>query len=368
MLDLNRIYNMDCRKGMQQLDDECVDIIVTSPPYWNLRDYGTKSVDWGDWNGELGQEPTPELFVEHLADVFDEAMRVVKRTGSIWVNLGDSYLDRDLTFVPAMFALEMKKRGWVLRNVVIWHKPNGIPESVSNRFTNDFEYMFLFTKIRSGYFFEQQFEPHTSIGKTGWERSGRGTKKYDDREDNGKSLPSWSSDVEFNPLGRNKRAIWSINTRASNIAHFATFPPELVETPIKAGCPLYICKKCNTPRNRKYEVVVDEANIPKEGWKKTYTGKQENENTPYNRSVSEMYKESLSKQRIFKEYSDCGCGGGFDAGVVMDPFAGIATTLITAYKLHRNFIGFELSKEFYDIAVQRLRKNMSNTKITQFFG
>ena len=369
MLPLNRVYNFDCRKGMKKLDDECIDTIICSPPYWNLRDYGTDPVEWGDWSGELGQEKTPELFVEHLADVFDYVKRVLKTTGSVWVNLGDSYQNQDLTMVPERFALEMKRRGWILRQVIIWQKPNGQPESVKNRFTRDSEYFFFFTKLRSGYFFDQQFEPHTSIGKTGWEKSGRGMKKYDVREEKGenkKSLPSWSRSVEFNPLGRNKRTTWAINTRASKIPHFATFPSELVETPIKATCPLFVCRECGKPREKIYKTVVSEAFIPKKSWKKSYLGKNSNEKTPYKRSVSELYKEALGKRRILEGYTDCGCNADFNTGVVMDPFTGIGTTLITAHQLSRNFIGFELSKEFYEIAKKRVRQLASNMRITDF--
>ena len=195
-MELNVIYNRDALSGLKLLPDESVDCIVTSPPYWQMRDYGIGSIVWPDgWSGQLGLEPTREEFIAHLCMIFDECRRVLKPTGTLWVNLGDSYSkpykynrrqdpkwsessknndclidievdtarhripSKSLCNIPNKFADEMILRGWVLRNEIIWYKPACIPSSVRDRFTADFEKVFFFTKSQR-YYFEQQFEPY----------------------------------------------------------------------------------------------------------------------------------------------------------------------------------------------------------------
>src|SRR3990167_4892536 len=178
MLDRNHIYTLDCRDGLRQLDDGSVDCVVTSPPYWSLRDYGIEPQLWGGksdcehewqdcgngytcarcgaWKGCLGLEPTVDIYLEHLLDIFDEVKRVLKPTGTCWVNLGDNYTDKSLNMVPYRFALGMQQRGWILRNIIVWAKSNCMPSSIKDRCTVDFEPMFFFVKSPR-YYFKPQF-------------------------------------------------------------------------------------------------------------------------------------------------------------------------------------------------------------------
>jgi DNA modification methylase len=269
---VDKILQGDALSILMTLPSESIDCCVTSPPYWGLRDYGVE--------GQLGLEPDFREFITKLADIFDEVNRVLKPAGTCWVNLGDTYagswgnyapggikgeqrpketerLDRkaysDTSFrppsagarlpvrnkslcqIPSRFAIEMTDRGWILRNHIIWHKPNCMPSSTKDRFTVDYEDLFFFTKSPK-YYFEQQLEPLTTSSaarlsqdiaqQTGTSRANGG------RKTNG-PLKAVGS-VED---GKNKRAVWRISPRPFKEAHFAVFPEELIETPIKAGCP-----------------------------------------------------------------------------------------------------------------------------------
>lgn len=223
MIPTNTIICGDAVTVLRTLPSESIHTCVCSPPYWNLRDYGV--------DGQLGLEPTYTEYIAKLGDVFDEVKRVLKPEGTLWVNMGDSYSGssggrpspfqakarkfnynfpkpprtdipkKSLCLIPFRFAIEMVRRGWLLRNVLIWKKPNALPESVTDRFTVDFEYLFFFVKSRF-YYFKQQLEPAVYTGGM-----------------------------------RNRRSILEINTRPLADNHFAAYPEELAELPIKAGCP-----------------------------------------------------------------------------------------------------------------------------------
>jgi len=229
----------NCAEILKTLPSESVDCVVTSPPYWGLRDYKTEPVEWPDgWVGQLGLEPTPQLYIQHLVGIFDEIKRVLKKTGTCWVNLGDTYggttkTAKSLAQIPSRFAIAMTDSGWILRNEIIWHKPNCLPSSVKDRFTVDFEKLFFFVKSKR-YYFEQQLEVAT-------EPIGRAVKLGAKTLGGDAVLGSPANRPDRKPFinngRRNKRTVWSITTRPYKGAHFAVFPPELVETPIKAGCP-----------------------------------------------------------------------------------------------------------------------------------
>ena len=217
-MQINKIYQGNCLEVLKTFPNECIDMIITSPPYYALRDYGV--------DGQLGMELTFQEYITKLCDIFDEVKRVLKEDGTCWVVIGDSYggtadkgnyvdpknplgrnaqsesLTKNVTpkcslQIPSRFAIEMTNRGWILRNELIWHKSNAMPSSVKDRFTVDYEKIFFFSKSKK-YYFEQQKEP---------------TKDLD----------------------RNMRCVWEINTQPFSGSHFATFPEKLVETPIKAG-------------------------------------------------------------------------------------------------------------------------------------
>ena len=153
-MQINTTYNMDALAAARLLPDGCVDCIVTSPPYYGLRDYGV--------DGQIGLEETPEVFIDHLVTVFRELWRVLKPEGTLWVNMGDSYAGsnrgaddvkpKDLIGIPWMLAFALRTDGWYLRQDIIWHKPNPMPESVTDRCTKAHEYIFLFSKSARYYF------------------------------------------------------------------------------------------------------------------------------------------------------------------------------------------------------------------------
>ncbi len=303
---------------MAELEDASVDCCITSPPYWGLRDYHLEPLVWEDgWKGSLGLEPSFELYLEHLISIFDEVKRVLKPTGTCFVNMGDTYASgkgtcfnpgggslsleghahlkehgayplnrlnksdleslglkpKSLCLIPYRFAIAMIEHRWVLRNVLIWHKPNCMPSSARDRYTVDFEPVFFFTKSQK-YWFEQQFEtlkttPHTPGNKNRVPM----THHFDE-----------PNRVWGNEQGRNTRCVWTIPTQPFSGAHFAVFPEALVDPMIKAGCP--------------------------------------------------------------------------DTGIVLDPFMGSGTVLLVAAKLGRRSIGYDLSQAYCRLAVERNKQGV----------
>jgi DNA modification methylase len=285
-----RILNCDVLEGLAQLADESVHCVVTSPPYWGLRDYGV--------DGQIGLEATPAAFVARMVEVFREVRRVLRKDGTCWMNLGDSYLNakgqaggvdpkqparrhglrpqdvsiagikrKDLIGVPWRVAFALQADGWRLRQDIIWHKPNPMPESVADRCTKSHEYLFLLTKSER-YFYDaeaikeraeyagpnapaSQASPYGQgftrradelkrIGVKGNSKTFRGGVYTNNAAQNNSAIMERDS-VGNGPnetLSRNKRSVWTIATAPFAEAHFATFPPELPEICIKAGCPV----------------------------------------------------------------------------------------------------------------------------------
>jgi len=305
---------------------ETINCIITSPPYWQLRDYHVE--------GQLGLESTVDEYIQRLCDVFDEAQRVLKPNGTCWVNMGDTYWSqgvkqagfnqrwhrrmflpdkqsaidsqrpvrpqtalrkKSLVLLPFRFGLEMLNRGWILRNTIIWQKPNCLPESVKDRFTIDFEYLFFFSKSEN-YFFEPQYEPHSLVTKRRISSFRRNNERFDPARHKLNPTPGEPSPFEIlerisrnglNPRGRNKRCIWTIPVRGFSGPHFATFPEQLIETPIQAGCP--------------------------------------------------------------------------KGGIVCDPFFGTGTTGLACRRLQRHFVGIELNIDYVRLAQERL--GLRNPKV-----
>jgi DNA modification methylase len=380
---MNEILQGDSLTVLKTLPENSVDCCVTSPPYWGLRDYGTGTWEGGDENCahenpndrrkarpelpnplagwaerdvtirrafeacscgatktdlQLGLEKTPEEFIENMVLVFREVKRVLKKEGTLWLNIGDSYAaggngggtekqesnrgtralkgkakkapmgmkPKDLCGIPWMLAFALRSDGWYLRQDIIWSKPNPMPESVTDRCTKSHEYVFLMAKSRDYYFDNEAIkekavtvQPITrpagwASGKdhtaAGWNTE-KNRKKFDPSQAGGGSNIGGHSGAR-QPNGepyqyaidgtRNKRSVWNVNTQAFPEAHFATYPEELIAPMIKAGCPPH--------------------------------------------------------------------------GIVLDPFFGSGTTGLVAQKLGRNYIGIELNPEYIKIAENRLKQ------------
>lgn len=257
------VHHGDTRAVMAELEPESVHCVVTSPPYWGLRDYGEP--------GQLGLEPTPEEYVENMVAVFREVRRVMRADGTVWLNLGDSYAShdpggyregeflnpggkdpvkqgparnragnyrpsglkpKDLIGIPWRVAFALQADGWYLRSDIIWSKPNPMPESVTDRPTKAHEYLFLLAKSQRYYFDADAVrEPHSREWASETVGPGYMTAQQG-RNDGGKR-----QGTEQNTAGRNIRSVWTIATQPYPGAHFATFPPKLVEPCVKAGCP-----------------------------------------------------------------------------------------------------------------------------------
>lgn len=333
----NKIINIDCLEGLKQLPDNSIDCCVTSPPYWGLRDYGH--------DDQIGLEQSPEEYVDKMVLLFGEVKRALKDDGTLWLNLGDSYYNfrgytdyavkqsissndahvmnspcgkrnakidglkgKDLVGIPWMVAFALRADGWYLRQDIIWHKPNPMPESVTDRCTKSHEYIFLLSKSQKYYFDyeaiqeEAAYDGRKDTMMKGGDKyadgeylangnanslsvKGRERWKFKNLQDKGQQTHTIhekraNGEVDELYAVRNKRDVWTVNTKPFSDAHFATFPEKLIVDMIKAGCP--------------------------------------------------------------------------KDGIVLDPFMGSGTTAVVARKLDRNYTGFELNPDYIKIAEKRL--------------
>lgn len=337
-MELNVIHNEDCRTGLQHYPDSFFHCCVTSPPYWGLRDYGV--------SGQLGLEKTPEEYVTNIVQVFREVKRVLRDDGTLWLNIGDSYAHngaaygnekstltgrkhgeemgkakrfvksgsglkpKDLVGIPWMVAFALRTDGWYLRDCIIWHKPNPMPESVTDRTTKAHEYIFLLSKSKQYYYNAAAIrEPAAPSSLQRWARDVQsqagsdrvpcktngsmkavGGPRKDKQRGHSRRHAGFNdrwdlmTTAEQQAYGANKRSVWTISTKPFHEAHFATFPEELPYTCIQAGCP--------------------------------------------------------------------------PDGTVLDTFMGAGTTGVVAGKLQRKWVGFELNPEYVAIAERRLRNEL----------
>lgn len=298
----------DVLENLRDLGDESVRCVVTSPPYWGLRDYGV--------GGQIGLEKTPEEYVEKMVDIFREVRRVLIEDGTLWINLGDSYnaagrkghgtsigykqgtnrasaleqdhvrpsaaalKQKDLIGIPWRVALALQADGWYLRQDIIWHKPNPMPESVRDRCTKSHEYIFLMSKSPKYYFDHEAIKEPAKY---------KGPQKTQKRGEFGGKGGAKKGLEPFRAVTtkRNRRDVWSITTKPFKGAHFAVFPPDLVEP--------------------------------------------------------------------------CVLAGSAPGDIVLDPFFGSGTTGVVASKLGRSFVGIELNPEYAEIAQKRIQEEMQAT-------
>lgn len=234
---INQIVNGNSLLTLQRMPPDFVDCIVTSPPYFGQRDYGMQ--------GQIGNEENPIDYINNLISIFSECKRVLKDSGSLWLNLGDKYDKKNLLGMPWRVALALQDDGWILRNDIIWHKPNAMPHSTKNRLTTDHEYIFFFTKKDSNYFYDQDAirEEHVTFSEDSKMKGGRnhfgknGGTPEKGKNGGSSNLHDGRWDQAFHPNGRNKRTVWNVPLSKFRGAHFAVFPEKLIEPCILAGSP-----------------------------------------------------------------------------------------------------------------------------------
>jgi len=361
------------------IPDNSVDCVVTSPPYWGLRDYSTE--------GQLGLEETFEEWVVNMVAVFREVWRVLKPTGTVWMNLGDSYAAngttggggavdtrtdgrkttpgdkvrgrkpevrnarriglkaKDLVGIPWRVAFALQADGWYLRSDIIWSKPNPMPESVTDRPTKAHEYVFLLTKSPRYYYDADAIrEAHTM---TSW------TSDSDSKGLNNANVREHARFEQklYNPSGRNKRTVWEIPTQPYPEAHFATYPEKLVEPCILAGTSEKgVCSECGKP----WERITDTPDWYKELDGHTALAGNKNLNRGVNAGFGAK-KDSVTKPVTTIGWEPtCECNADTVPATVLDPFAGSGTTMAVAQRLGRKGIGTDISGEYLQLAEKRL--------------
>ena len=300
-METNIVYNEPCLETCKRLPNESVDCIITSPPYWQLRDYG--------YPEQWGLEPTFNEYLEHLWTLMDEIYRILKSNGTVWINLGDTYngnkvgntsnkgynentivdtfrknkiegvRDKCLLLIPHRFAIGCIERGWIVRNDIIWAKRNGMPESVTDRFSKKHEYFFFMVKSEKYFFDLDAIRDKNS--ESSIKRIEYGFKSSHDSIGN---IDTDRMGERFcNPNGKNPGSVsdfWDIPTKPNKDKHYAQYSDSLISKPIIAGCP--------------------------------------------------------------------------EGGIIYDPFMGSGSTADAAIRANRKFIGSEASKEYYDLCSKRV--------------
>lgn len=321
----------DATTRLAQFPEASVDCVITSPPYFRLRDY---QVD-----GQLGLEAHVDQWVTELMRALDEVARVLVPTGSLWLNLGDSYstharegADRKSFLLgPERLALALSKRGWLIRNKIVWAKPNTTPTSVRDRLATKHEVIYLLTRSPT-YFFDLDAirEPHCSARTRG---------RLEASDTPRTARPQWlgpNSDgdsglramhragIVGHPLGKNPGDVWHIPVSTFRGAHFATYPERLVERMLLAGCPEQRCTGCHKPWTR------------------------------------ELRRQGAKAERL-RLAPTCECVLPAEPGLVLDPFMGAGTTALVAQRHGRDWLGIELNPTFRRMALDRLHAARSSS-------
>jgi DNA modification methylase len=339
---------------LQELPPRSVHTCVTSPPYWNLRNYGTEPVAWPDgWRGSLGLEPTVDRYVAHLVQVFEAVKRVLRDDGTLWLNLSSGYHQKQLLGLEWHTAFALQAAGWILRSDIIWSKLNPMPSSVEDRPTRSHEYLFLLSKQEHYYYNADAIrEPAVCRAMPETSRNHLGTKSsLTGHHAQGGTL-GWNRPE----LGRNKRSIWNIATVPLAEAHFAAFPPALVEPCLLAGTSaLGACASCGAPYARVVERYRTHNGVRDDSlgaWRNTDLG------SPMGAQGDGHWRyASVSEQKGWRPTCTCQTDQ-VTPGTVLDPFCGAGTTLLVAQRLGRDAIGIDLNATYLDLARRRVAADM----------
>lgn len=436
---VNTIIQHDVTKDFP-LPDSCIDVVITSPPYWGLRDYGV--------DGQIGLEKHPQEYIDKLVGVAREIKRVLKKSGSFYLNLGDTYFGghsggvhsekstfrkskndkmltaqdyqrrhisdgsnwlqpKQLMLIPSRVAIALQDDGWILRNTIIWHKPNPMPSSVKDRLNNTFEYVFHFVKNRRYYYDLNAIrEPHKieSIERAARRdltqhtqyriqsnRNGEHGRchelgknpgdvvdaKYKGQDVNpseghirrGKELhDAYPPGYNGHPMGKNPGDFWDITTQpftsySRDLEHFAVFPKELIIKPLKASCPTQICKKCGKPRYRITKNHTTYESGSGRSGKKPKGKYKDKEGTGI---IGKNLRMGPTPNVETIGWSDCGCNASFTSGVVLDPFCGRGTVGRVAKELGLNYVLFDINPDYCELA--RLYVNGQKRKLIKNQG
>jgi DNA modification methylase len=357
----------DALEVLKTLPSESVHCIVTSPPYWGLRNYGV--------DGQLGAEITPEEYVGKLVVIFREARRVLRKDGTLWLNIGDTSAAKrkyqvndskwgdvgnhkgmmipkdckakDLIGIPWMVAFALRADGWYLRSEIIWGKPNVMPESVKDRPSRSHEKIFLFAKSPKYY-----YDRTAILEPLKCPKAADGSRIFGGKNKHGASLNharTTGRAYASTPAGRNKRDIWLVNTRPFKGAHFATFNPELITPCVLSGTSEKgVCPKCGAPWKRVIEKTGE--------WRSQHDRKQKHDGTIYraNPGGGLSGPNTTREDHFIGWCPSCQCGCEPVPAVVLDPFNGAATTGLVAQKYGRNYIGIDLNPDYIEMSRKRL--------------
>lgn len=389
---MGKLLTGDAREILATMPESSVHCCITSPPYWGLRDYGCPKVIFSDgWTGQFGLEPTPEMYVEHTLEFLRAIHRVLRDDGTCWWVIGDSYsgghrktdkaqtiaqgnerdlpvgyrpsrdLDhpsikpKDLVMIPFRVALAAQADGWWVRSVIIWSKPNPMPESVRDRPTTAHEYVLLLTKSARYYYDADAIrEPHIA---------GHLQKQLSPVKNRGEQKQYAKQGLHdfLNPMGRNRRTVWEIPTAPFSGPHYATFPPKLVE-PMILTTPTKVCAECGAGWER-----VTEKRYPQM--------RDVDSRTPRGQTAQGLLSQKRFDDPIqvstvgFRPTCSCpgldGDGPGSDcadyntnwptkSATILDPFCGTGTTLWQANALGRDWIGIDIDPKSIEMAKERL--------------
>jgi site-specific DNA-methyltransferase (adenine-specific) len=319
----NRIDVGDALKKLHALPDASIDCVVTSPPYFRLRDYGA--------DGQIGLERDVDQWVEQLARISEQVRRVLVPTGTFWLNVGDTYSShssqgaerKSLLMAPERLALRLQRSGWIIRNKIVWAKPNPVPSSIPDRLNCTYEVIYVLT-TQPNYFFDLDAirQPHRSAPTSGRKETKPGAARETWRGPNGMAATGLHAlkarGRVGHPLGKNPGDVWTIAPGGYRGAHHAIFPLALAERMIAAGCPEVRCTRCRLP------------------WK---------------RRVIRALGGTATRAALAPT---CTCNRASEPGLVLDPFMGSGTTALAAEKLGRDWLGIELNPDFAAAARDRI--------------
>jgi DNA modification methylase len=424
---INKIHCGDNIELMRKLPDCSIDLVITSPPYFGLRNYSEDATKiWGGnkdckheweeyntkhqeapgktsivqqkgleytvtsykcrycsaWKGQLGLEPTPKMYIQHLVEISKEIKRILKPTGSYLLNLGDSYStgipkvdlspeeknylqSKQLLLIPSHVAISLQEDGWILRSDLIWRKGNPMPTPIKDRYNNSYEHMFFFVKQQE-YFFniDQIREPHkTIISPEAMEHIQKILQLAKDTEQVIKvgkeyieknhivgsikdEIKNYIQSDAGHPLGKVPTDVLDVNIKPFSEAHFAVFPEELVHKPIIAHCPERVCINCGTPWTR--EMIVDIEHNRENKREDAKVRLDGLERVPNDWEPKEVHG--------FEWKKNCTCESDYTPGIVLDIFNGSGTTCLVAKQLGRRYIGFDINPEYCVMAQNRVGK------------